>query len=78
MDATSSDLFTCSPGQHRITVGRDANELLLSYMTTYSRLMGEVVNSFYNSIHSRELNHEKIQTLMHRIDCWWNSMPSAF
>lgn len=75
--AAGGGFSACSPAQHHTVVGSDADRFVLSYMATYSRLMGEIVNSFHNSIHARALSHEKTQELTHRIHCWWNSMPST-
>ena len=76
--AASTGLSASSPEQHHTAAGKEAGEFVLSYMATYSRLMGEIVNSFHNSIHARTMSCEKNQELTHRIHCWWNSLPSAF
>jgi hypothetical protein len=67
-----------SPSIVHTAAGKEAGQFVLSYMATYSRLMGEIVNEFHRSIHSRAISHEKIEELTYRIHCWWNSLPPTF
>lgn len=74
----SDSLTVYSPAQHHTAAGKEAGQFVLSYMATYSRLMGEIVSEFHRSIHSRAISPEKIEELTYRIHCWWNSLPPTF
>ncbi|KPM35286.1 hypothetical protein AK830_g11275 [Neonectria ditissima] len=67
-----------SPAQHYTASGKEARELVLSHLATYSRLLGEVVHLFHRSIHSRNINPESIREITYRVHCWWNGLPPAF
>lgn len=61
------DVDGASSGQSQGGSKPAAHEFVLSYLSTYSRLTGEVVDLFHQSIHSRSVTREKIHNLTCRI-----------
>ncbi|KAH6886168.1 fungal-specific transcription factor domain-containing protein, partial [Thelonectria olida] len=66
-----------SPARNYTAVGKAANELALSYLVTYSRLLGEIVHLFHRSIHTRRITTNSIEDITFQIHRWWNSLPAA-
>ncbi|KAH8667017.1 fungal-specific transcription factor domain-containing protein [Xylariales sp. PMI_506] len=45
------------------------------HLVTYYRLVGEALELFHKSLHSRAMTREKVTELTCRIHSWWNSLP---
>ncbi len=56
-----------SPAQSQQGLTPAAREYVLTYLSTYCRLTGEVVDLFHQSIHSRSVTRQKIHNLTCRI-----------
>ncbi|KAI5458819.1 fungal-specific transcription factor domain-containing protein [Mariannaea sp. PMI_226] len=75
---TYNSLSASSPAKNYSAVGKGANELILAYLVTYSRLLGDIVHLLHSSIQNRNINTNSIEDVTFKIHCWWNSLPAAF
>lgn len=75
--AVFSTLSARGPAKNYTAVGKAANELALSYLVTYSRLLGEIVHLFHRSIHVRRITSNSIEDITFQVHCWWNRLPAA-
>lgn len=76
--ANAYDANDVSPGRNQRGSKPVAHEFVLSYLSTYSRLTGEVIDLFHQSIHSRSVTREKIHNLTCRIQSVRSPSISSF
>ncbi|KAI1503271.1 fungal-specific transcription factor domain-containing protein [Biscogniauxia marginata] len=74
---TAASVSENSPAEHRASSARRANEYVLGYLATYSKLVGEILDLLHKSLHSREVTRDKVAEVTTRVHAWWNSLPSA-
>jgi hypothetical protein len=53
-------------------------ESILGFLVTYSRLLGQALDLFHKSIHSRSITWDKVLEMTSRIHAWWNTLPPSF
>ena len=64
-----------SPAHHFKSSNEDASSYVLSYMATYSRLLGAALSLFHTSIHKRSITWDRVRNITSQIHSWWNSLP---
>lgn len=47
-------------------------------MVTYFQLVGEALELFHKSLHSRSVTRDRIIELTCKVHSWWNGLPAAF
>ncbi|KAL6856660.1 fungal-specific transcription factor domain-containing protein [Trichoderma novae-zelandiae] len=53
-------------------------ESILGFLVTYSRLLGQALDLFHKSIHSRSITWDKVLEMTSKIHAWWNTLPPSF
>ncbi|PNP49374.1 hypothetical protein THARTR1_09696 [Trichoderma harzianum] len=57
---------------------QNLGESILGFLVTYSRLLGQALDLFHKSIHSRAITWDKVLEMTSRIHAWWNTLPPSF
>lgn len=79
-ETTGLEVPHCS-GKPGTTEGVDIQRIgkhVLGYMVTYSRLAGQALNLFHQSVHVRAVSRESVQDITYQVHAWWNDLPTPF
>ncbi|KAH6607148.1 fungal specific transcription factor domain-containing protein [Trichoderma cornu-damae] len=57
---------------------QSSGESILGFLVTYSRLLGQALDLFHKSIHSRSITWDKVLEMTSKIHAWWNTLPPPF
>ncbi|KAL7922753.1 fungal-specific transcription factor domain-containing protein [Trichoderma austrokoningii] len=57
---------------------QNLGESILGFLVTYSRLLGQALDLFHKSIHSRSITWDKVLEMTSKIHAWWNTLPPSF
>lgn len=63
---------------HLVYRPQNLGESILGFLVTYSRLLGQALDLFHKSIHSRSITWDKVLEMTSRIHAWWNTLPPSF